>query len=262
MADDVHIHDWTRVSAGDWHNFHLSWIAEFKRVLNHRVLPDGYYAQVEKPDGGYTPDVLTFEAGPNAGELEADPADDANLGGAAGGTATLAEPQSRLRLTAAAADWFAGRRRPLGIRSESGDRLVALLELTSPSNKDRPSSVQKFVGKVEDAIVSGVHVALIDLFPPRRADGPGGLIGAASEACGFEDYDPPSEKPLCVASIVAADPRRLYAEPLAVGDALPDLPIFLTPGRWVPVPLASTYAAAWEATPKRWRKVIAGDESG
>ena len=261
MTGDVHIHDWTRVSAGDWHSFHLSWLAEFKRVLNGGGLPDGFYADTEKPESGYVPDVLAFETGgldePGAraaGEVE-DP-EDVDGGVTA---AVLAPPQTRLALTAEEADWYAGRRRPLGIRSESGDRLVALLELASPANKDRRSSVRRFTDKVENTVTSGVHVSVIDLFPPRKADGPGGLVGAAAEALGFDGFEPLADKPLWTGSFEAGRVRRLYAEPLAVGDALPDLPIFLRPGRWVPVPLASTYAAAWEATPKRWRKVIAGE---
>ena len=33
------IHDWTRVDAGIFHAFHLSWIAEIARVLNRGQLP-------------------------------------------------------------------------------------------------------------------------------------------------------------------------------------------------------------------------------
>ena len=258
MAEDVHIHDWTRVDAGTWHSFHQSWLAEFKRSLNRGGLPDGYYADTEKPESGYIPDVLTFEAaqagnsnfGDGFGSGDADEGD----------VATLAPPKTSLTLTSEEADWYAGRRRAVGVRSETDDRLVALLELASPANKDRRSSVEKFAQKVEDSVTSGVHVSVIDLFPPRRADGPGGLVGACAEALGFDGFEPVADKPLWTGSLEAGWKRHLYAEPLAVGDALPDLPIFLRPGFWVPVPLASTYAAAWEATPKRWRKVIEGAE--
>ena len=33
------IHDWTRVTAGTWHDFHLVWIAELRNVLNGGLLP-------------------------------------------------------------------------------------------------------------------------------------------------------------------------------------------------------------------------------
>jgi hypothetical protein len=38
-------------------------------------------------------------------------------------------------------------------------------------------------------------------------------------------------------------------EYVAVGDALPDLPLFLKPEIYVPVPLEATYQATWELFP-------------
>src|SRR5947209_2048697 len=71
------IHDWTRVSAGTWHAFHLSWIAELQLALNGGILPAGYYAQAEQIAGPLGPDVLTLQipdadssgvTGPHPGE--------------------------------------------------------------------------------------------------------------------------------------------------------------------------------------------------
>jgi len=53
------------------------------------------------------------------------------------------------------------------------------------------------------------------------------------------------------------DRVRTYLEPLAVGNSLPDMPVFLYPGMYIDVPLETTYLAAWEAVPRRWQKVIA-----
>jgi hypothetical protein len=49
---------------------------------------------------------------------------------------------------------------------------------------------------------------------------------------------------------------RGHIEPLAVGDSLPDMPLFLEPDLHVEVPLEPTYMRAWEAVPRRWREVI------
>ena len=54
------IHDWTRVTAGIFHDFHLSWVAEIKRRLNQGILPPRYYALAEQLAGGMGPDVLTL----------------------------------------------------------------------------------------------------------------------------------------------------------------------------------------------------------
>ena len=40
-----------------------------------------------------------------------------------------------------------------------------------------------------------------------------------------------------------------YVEPAAVGDTLPDMPVFLTTDRYVPCPLEETYETAWEQFP-------------
>ena len=45
-------------------------------------------------------------------------------------------------------------------------------------------------------------------------------------------------------------------EPIAVGDVLSPMPLFLRPGAYVLVPLEETYQAAWEGVPRRWRRVI------
>jgi hypothetical protein len=42
------IHDWTRVEAGIFHDFHHGWIEEIKRTLNAGLLPDDYYALAEQ----------------------------------------------------------------------------------------------------------------------------------------------------------------------------------------------------------------------
>ena len=255
----VAIHDWTRVDAGTWHSFHYSWIAEIKRSLNTGVLPDGFYAEAEKHAPPVIPDVLTFQEASDEIMGDLDTGDDDG-----GGTAVVTAPvaaTSRLALTRTAptGTLIAGLERRIAIRHESGDRIVALLELTSPANKDRPQTVAAFVAKVAAAIRQGVHVSIIDLLPPRRHDAPHGLIGAVAEAVGMgdpSDLGVPPGKPLMVGAFDADRPPTLHAEPLSVGDAPPDLPVFLRPGRPVAVPLAATYAAAWAATPRRWRAMI------
>ena len=37
-----------------------------------------------------------------------------------------------------------------------------------------------------------------------------------------------------------------YVEPVAVGDVLPDMPIFLQPGYYVPAPLEPSYRRTWD----------------
>ena len=43
------IHDWTRVTAGDFHHFHERWIQDIAAALNKGCLPPDYMA-LTKPD--------------------------------------------------------------------------------------------------------------------------------------------------------------------------------------------------------------------
>lgn len=67
------------------------------------------------------------------------------------------------------------------------------------------------------------------------------------------------DKPLALVSYECADRVRAWMERLAVGDTLPDMPVFLEPGMHVPVPLEPTYMEAWRGMPGRWREVVGSD---
>jgi len=64
-----------------------------------------------------------------------------------------------------------------------------------------------------------------------------------------EAFTLPPDKPLTVAAYAAGAETIAYVEPVAVGDPLPDLPVFLTADRYVPCPLEATYQTAWEQFP-------------
>ncbi len=55
------VHDWSRVAAGIFHDFHHAWIEEIKRALNSGLLPSDYYALAEQRTAGYGPDVLALQ---------------------------------------------------------------------------------------------------------------------------------------------------------------------------------------------------------
>jgi hypothetical protein len=52
---------------------------------------------------------------------------------------------------------------------------------------------------------------------------------------------------------------RADVEPVAVGDRLPEMPLYLEPGEWVPVPLERSYQATWETLPVPLKELIAGE---
>jgi hypothetical protein len=54
---------------------------------------------------------------------------------------------------------------------------------------------------------------------------------------------------LTLVSYAVGSEITAYVEPFAVGDALPDWPVYLTANHHVPCPLEATYQAAWSVFP-------------
>jgi len=62
------VHDWTRVDAGLFHDFHQGWAVTLCNALNGGGLPPEYFALVEQRIRGPIPDVLTLKLAPGAAE--------------------------------------------------------------------------------------------------------------------------------------------------------------------------------------------------
>jgi hypothetical protein len=246
-------YDWTRVDDGIFHAFHVAWIPLIQKQLNDGLLPEGYYALAEQHAGRTIPDLLTLHASPE----DLDPRYP-SLPPASGGTAVAVEPpQVRRRQTIEPLGL--ARRRSLAIRHVSGHRLVALLEILSPANKDRQSAVQDFATKVVSALDAGVHVMVVDLFPPGKFD-PQGMHGVIRQRLDNwdEPYDLPAEEPLTLVSYAAGPQVEVYLEHIAVGNQVPAMPLFLRPDRYIKVPLEATSGEAYAGMPAYWRGVIEG----
>lgn len=239
------IHDWTRVSAGTFHDFHCTWIPLLKIRLNDGLLPSGYYAQVEQVAGEVTADVLTLQTGEAVDEPQS------SDGGIA---VSVAPPEVEIAASLEAVH-YASRARRLTIRHSSDDRVVAVVEVVSPGNKASKSQWQKFVRKAAGLILAGKHLLIADLLPPGRRD-PQGTHGAIWAELGDDSYQMPPGKPLTLAAYAADEIPRAYVQPLAVGDGLPAMPLFLTPETYINVPLGGSYQAAYHSVPQRWRTVL------
>jgi hypothetical protein len=241
------VHDWTRVDDGIYHDFHVAWIPQLRSVLNEGLLPEGYYALAEQHFGRPIADVLTLHAGDTRSPTSLPP----------GGIA-LAEAPPRVRRKQTIEPALA-RRRSLAVRHVSGHRLVALLEILSPGKKDRAASVEQFANKALEALDAGVHLLLVDLLPPGHHD-PQRMHGVIRQCLdsASEAYDLPPDEPLTLASYVAGPRVEIFLEHIAIGAALPDMPLFLRPDHYVNVPLETTYAAAYRGMPAFWRDILEG----
>jgi hypothetical protein len=54
----------------------------------------------------------------------------------------------------------------------------------------------------------------------------------------------------------AGPPPTAYVEPIAVGDTLPDMPLFLKPEFYVPAPLEETYVSTWDHFPAPMKRLL------
>src|SRR2546423_1292972 len=117
------VHDWTRVKAGVFHDFHQAWILHLKEALNAGLLPPAYYALGEQRSADISPDLLTLHV-----EDEDDDAGDESAASSSdgeNGMIAVAEAPPRVRLAQEAASeaaFYLAKRRSLVIRHTSGDR--------------------------------------------------------------------------------------------------------------------------------------------
>lgn len=241
------VHDWTRVDAGTFHGFHTAWITHLSEAMNGGLLPSGYYAMPEQHAGRFIADVLTLQA-----PLSAIPPLPSGEGGLA-----VAEAPPRVRRKLSPSPVARGTRRTLTIRHVSGHRIIALVEVVSPANKDRATHVEEFVDKMETALWHGIHLLLLDLFPPGPHDQQG-MHGAIWERFDDEPYLLLPAEPLTLASYVAGPRPEAYLDHLAVGSSLVEMPLFLNPDRYIYVPLEATYLAAYRGLPGFWREILEG----
>jgi len=121
---------------------------------------------------------------------------------------------------------------------------VAVVEIVSPGNKESAYAVRSFARKAVEFLHAGVHLLIVDLFPPGPRD-PQGIHKAIWDRLREEPFTLPPDKPLTVAAYAVGTEIVAYVEPVAVGDVLPEMPIFLTAQRYVPCPLEITYQTAW-----------------
>lgn len=237
------LHDWSRIPAGLFQDFHQTWSIQIKLALNSGILPKGLSALVEQRSGPRESDVLTIES----------LARPRSAFGSDGGVATLVPPVTRF-VGRTSKQIYATRANRIVVKHRLG-RTIAVIEILSPGNKDSRAALRDFVEKVIDFLRVGIHVLVIDLFPPTPRD-PFGIHKAIWDEIEEQDFAFPEGKDRILASYETGDMQAYYVEPIGVGDMLPDMPLFLAGGWQVPVPLESTYQATWNTSPEDFRVAV------
>jgi hypothetical protein len=239
-VSEMPIHDWTRVPAGIFHDFHQSWSIRIKDALNAGLLPEGYAALVEQRSGRVEGDVLAIE--------EPD-----ELRGGEGSGVVATRPTAAI-VRRSGREHYEERANRIVVRHRLG-RVVAVVEIVWPGNKDSRAAVRAFVEKVQGFLSHDVHVLIIDLFPPGPRD-PEGLHKLIWDDFVEEPFAFPAGKDRLLASYECGEERVAYLEPVGVGDGLVEMPLFLAPERHVSVPLGPTYEATYAASPRAMRREL------
>lgn len=130
--------------------------------------------------------------------------------------------------------------------AKRGRRLVAAIEIVSPSNKDRPEHRNLFVAKCTALLQKGVAVSIVDLVTVRH-------VNLYVELLDFVGHNDPT---------LGAEPPHLYAvsgrwirkgqrtllelwsHVLVLGQPLPSLPLWLAEDLAVPLHLEQSYEQA------------------
>jgi hypothetical protein len=215
-----------------WGSFHSFWAATIVRQLNH-ALPKRFFASINLTLGSQVAaDVAERDFGPPAG-----------TNGAGGGTAVLTSAPP-----AATGSWATGfpDEIELPIVDTDADRLVGVIEIVSPSNKDRPAHRRTFAGKCAAYLGRGLGVVVVDVVLKHHFNLHDDLVRILQLS---PELQMPQETHIYATSympVVEAGAGRtdFWALPLMVGQDLPTLPFGLRGWGWTPLDLEASYAEA------------------
>jgi hypothetical protein len=244
------VHDWSLVPAAIFHHFHHEWNSTIAQSLNAGLLPSTYYALVEQIASALDPNIQSLAIGLPAPRAFAD-------GRIA---ATVDEEECDVpdfvkvpTIQDALADDFAfTKRNRVVIRQIDGHRVGAMVDIVLHRDKSHQRALDCFLLDTYNLFDTGVPMLILDLIPPGPLD-PNGTPGIISDKIFNEPFCLPAEQPLTLASYMAGS-RRTIIEVVAIGESLPEMPLFLSSERYVNVPLEATYLAAWSAVPRRWQE--------
>ena len=219
-----------------WEGFHGQWPAMIVMALN-RKLPPRYAAEPRVHLGASfeidvtaydTDEPAVFVSGTGAGE-----------GGVA--TATWAPPRPTFNFVTDLPDQDEYEVRVYDTKRHR--RLVAAVEIVSPANKDRPENRRAFVTKCAALLQQRVSVAIVDLVTTRSFNLYGDLLELIGQADPALAPEPPA---LYAAACRWTHPDEAWrfeawTHPLALGQPLPTLPLWLADHFAVPLELEASY---------------------
>jgi hypothetical protein len=228
-----------------WHTLHGNWATKMVDRLNGEMLDDRFMSQSGRHFGAQVEvDVGTLERDDRGSLFSATNGDG---GGVATEPTVFAAP---VPLSAVVGfddpDLFEVK----VYRGGGGWNLVAAVELVSESNKDRPESRRALAVKVGSYLQQGVSVVVVDTVTNHAANPHAELADVLRLPPALRWESPTGLSVVAYRAVRRAPPAGpaarldVWPYPLAVGDPLPTVPLWLAPDLSVPLELELTYAAA------------------
>jgi hypothetical protein len=218
-----------------WESFHVNWAGALADLLNESLLPQGYFAEEHVHRGAALEiDVATF-----------DESSSASLAG--GSIATLPTkvwtPEAPAMVIPAA---FPDSFEVLVFESEGGARLVAVIELVSPANKDRDAHRRAFAIKCASYLCQGISLIVVDIVTSRQANLHNEMMRLTGQENAFMLSADETLYAVAYRPVVRDQQEQIETWPtsLAIGEPLPTLPLFLNAELALPLDLEATYTAA------------------
>ncbi len=223
-----------------WEEIHGQWPAVIVQQLR-KQLPPGFVSGPMVHSGSQIEvDIATYERDDSPTGY---PTGDSG-GGVATATATwtVAEPSVAVETEIPDYDEYEVR-----IYDAERERtLVAVIELVSPANKDRPEKRNAFVGKCAALLQKGVAVSIVDVVTTRQFNLYAELMAFLGQSDPTMGAEPPAIYAASCRWLMRGERATLqtWSHVLAVGRPLPTLPLWLTPVRVVPLDLEQSYEKA------------------
>jgi hypothetical protein len=229
------IHDWMKVEDALFHDFQLSWASKLAEALNS-LLPSSHFAVTE-----------TFELRPPSPfPVWPEPDRPVTLPPHYGAVRDDL-PRTQFTVTDDRRQYA---RVAVGVRHADHHQPQAAVLWVTGQDKQTPWRFRSLLDTVTGAVTRNIPLLLIDLFPPSPRD-PNGIAEVIREELSSHPIGWPRDKPFTLVSYQCFDACTTHLQRVAVGEVLPDMPLFLDSELWVPVPLEVSYTAAWHGC-ARW----------
>jgi len=220
-----------------WESFHSNWATRIADGITAELPPEFQVEEHTHAGPGFEIDVATYEG-------ETSPEDMGSTGPALATRAApaYAPPVPDRTIPAAFPDTFEIR----VFSTTAGLTLVAVVELVSPGNKDRPAERRAFATKCASYLAQGVSLIVIDIITNRRANLHNEIMHLMEAA---PDLNFPADVTLYTTAYRPARRQEheeidLWMRPLTVGAPLPVMPLRLTGDLFVAVDFEAAYQEA------------------